>query len=50
MKAYIESQFSYCPLIWMLHFRTLKNKINGIHERARTTVYSDYNISDYNDL
>ena len=43
MKAFIESQFNYCPLIWMLHSRTLNNKINRIHERALRTVYSDYN-------
>ena len=33
MKAFITSQFSYCPLIWMLHSRTLNNRINNIHER-----------------
>ena len=45
MKGFIESQFHYCPLIWMLRSRTLKNKINHIHERALRTVYSDYNSS-----
>ena len=45
MKAFIESQFNYYPLIWMLHSRTLNNKINRIHERALRTVYSDYNSS-----
>ena len=45
MKAFIESQFNYCPLIWILRSRTLKNKINHIHERALRTVYSDYNSS-----
>ena len=39
MKAFIESQFNYCPLIWILHSRTLNNKINRIHERALRTVY-----------
>ena len=34
MKSFIESQFGYCPLIWMLHSRGLNNKINRIHERA----------------
>ena len=28
MNAFIESQFGYCPLIWMFHSRTLNNKIN----------------------
>ena len=33
----------------MLHPRTLKNKINRIHERALRTAYSDYN-SSFNEL
>ena len=39
MKAFITSQFSYCPLIWMSHSRSLNNKINRIHERALRLVY-----------
>ena len=42
MKAFIESQFNYCPLIWMFHSRTMNNKINRIHERALRLVYSDH--------
>ena len=30
MKSFVTSQFSYCPLIWMLHSRRLDNKINSI--------------------
>ena len=41
MKAFIESQFGYCPLIWMFHSRTLNNKINRIHERAQRITYKD---------
>ena len=41
MKAFIESQFVYCPVIWMFHSRTLNNRINRIHERALSLV-SDY--------
>ena len=26
LRAFIESQFSYCPLIWMFHSRTLNKK------------------------
>ena len=47
MKAFIESQFNYCPSIWILRSRTLKIKINHIHERALRTVYSKYNPSFY---
>ena len=41
MKAFIESQFAYCPLIWMFHSRTLNNRINRLHERALRLVYKD---------
>ena len=49
MKAFIESQFNCFPLIWMLHSRTLNNKINRIYERALRIVYSEYN-SSFNEL
>ena len=45
MKAFIESQFGYCPLIWMFHNRTANNRINSLHERALRIVYKDYNSS-----
>ena len=41
-KTFIESQFNYCPLIWMFHSRTINNKINRLHERALRIVYSDF--------
>ena len=41
MKAFITSQFSYCPLIWMFHSRNLNNNINRIHERALRLVYQN---------
>ena len=30
LKAFIESQFNYCSLIWMLHSLTMNNKINRL--------------------
>ena len=39
MKAFIISQFSYCPLIWMFHSRDLNHKINRIHEQALRLVF-----------
>ena len=42
MKSFINCQFGYCPLVWMLHSRTLNNQINHIHERALRLVYKDY--------
>ena len=41
MKAFIESQFGYCSLVWMFHSRSLKNEINRIHERALRITYND---------
>ena len=45
MKAFIMSQFNYCPLIWMMHSRKIENFINRIHERALRLVYGDKNAS-----
>ena len=45
MKAFIESQFGYCPLIWMYHGRVLNNKINKLHERALRIVYKENDIT-----
>ena len=44
MKAFVNLQFGYCPLIWMVHNRTLNNRINRIHERALRIVYRDKDI------
>ena len=45
MKSFIESQFGYCPLIWMFHGRGLNNKINHLHEGSLCVVYKDNNSS-----
>ena len=45
LKAFIESQFGYCPLVWMFHNRTLNNRINRLHERALRIVYRDPRLS-----
>ena len=45
MKTFIESQFGYCPLIWMFHGRTANRKINHLHERSLRIVYNDYKSS-----
>ena len=33
-KAFVSSQFSYCPLIWMSHSRMMEHRIHSIHKRA----------------
>ena len=40
MKTFVESQFNYCPLIWMFHSRTIYNKMNRLQKRALRIVYS----------
>ena len=45
MKSFIESQFGYCPLVWMFHSRGLNNRINKLHERALKIVYKDSELS-----
>ena len=49
MKSFIESQFGYCPLVWMMHSRTLNSRINRIHKRALRFVYDDQ-ICTFKDL
>ena len=49
MRAFVISQFHYCPLVWMFHSRHLNNKINRIHERVLRIVYKDYE-SNFNTL
>ena len=49
MKDFVESQFGYCPLIWMYPSRTLNNKINELHERALRLVYKN-NTSSFEEL
>ena len=43
LNAFITSQFSYAPVVWMFHNRKLKNDINRIHERVLRIVYQDHN-------
>ena len=45
MKAFIMSQFSYCPLVWMCHNRALNNKTNKLHRRALRLVYDDRHLT-----
>ena len=45
MKTFIETQFNYCPLIWMCHSRDLNRKINKLHERALRVVYQDKHLT-----
>ena len=49
MKAFVSSQFAYCPLIWMFHSRQINHKINKLHESALRIVYNDH-FSSFKEL
>ena len=48
MKSFIESQFGYCPFVWMFCGRKSNNRINHLHERALRIVYNDNQSSSEN--
>ena len=41
MNSFFSSQFSYCPIIWMCHSRTVNSKINKLHERCLWIIYNE---------
>ena len=49
MKSFIESQFVYCPLVWMCCDKTSDNRINHLHECALRTVYNE-NVSIFENV
>ena len=50
MKSFIESQFKYCPLVWMFHSKKIHNRINKLHERALRVVYKNDNKLTFEEL
>ena len=49
LKTFFESQFNYCPLIWMFCNKTINRKIDRLHERALRLAYKDY-VSNFHEL
>ena len=45
MNAFFDSQFSYCPLVWMCHSRSMNTKINNLHYRSLRMIYKDETAS-----
>ena len=41
MKAFFKVQFSYCPLVWMCHSRSMNNKIDRLYERCLRIIHND---------
>ena len=42
-KAFIISQFNYCPLVWMFHTTQLNNRISSQNEKALRVTYQGKN-------
>ena len=49
MKSFFNSQFAYCPLVWMFSNRETNQKINRLHERSLRILYKD-DISTFEQL
>ena len=49
VHAFIKSQFSYCPLIWMFCTQEFNYILNQVHERALRIISKDY-ILNFSDL
>ena len=41
MNAFFNSQFSYCPLVWMCHSHTNNRKVNWLNDRYLRIIYND---------
>ena len=41
MNTFFDSQFNYCPLIWMFYSPTKKRKNDRLHERCLKNIYND---------
>ena len=49
VKAFIESQFGYCPLAWMICGKQANARTNHIHGSTLEAVYND-EISPFEEL
>ena len=44
-KAFVVSQFNYCPLVRMFHTKELNHRISSLHEKALRLTYQNRNSS-----
>ena len=42
LNSFVQSQFSYSPLVWMLHSKSLTQKINKTHHKFLKVLHNDY--------
>jgi len=41
LNSFVQSQFSFAPLVWMLHSKRATVKINSVHFRMLKILYND---------
>ena len=49
LNSFFNSQFSYCPLIWIFYSRIMNNEINWLRERCMWLIYKD-KMSSFEEL
>ena len=49
-NAFIISQFSYFPLIWILHSRDMEHRINRTHKRTLQLIYPNQHQLTFKEL
>ena len=50
MNAFITSQCSYCPLVWMFHCRNLNNEVTKFMKKTLRLVFKDETFFSFDDL
>ena len=45
MNSFVQSQFSYAPLVWMMHSKSADRKINKIHTKFFRLLHDDYKLN-----
>ena len=49
LNSFVQSQFSYSPLVWMMHSKQASDKINRVHKNLLRLLYND-SESTFNEL
>ena len=42
MNSFVQSQFSYAPLVWIMHSKSAEKKNNKIHTKFLRLLHDDY--------
>ena len=49
MKTFVNTQFSYCQVIWIFHSGRINHKVKKLRQRALRIVYEDH-FSSFEEL